>query len=33
MASPIAVAFLTKKALEVAQDKRIQMLFGSIIVI
>lgn len=32
MASPMAVAFLTKKALEVAQDKRIRMLFGSIIV-
>lgn len=32
MASPMAVAFLTKKALEVAQDKRIRMLFVSIIV-
>ncbi len=32
MASPMAVAFLTKKALEVAQDKRIRILFGSIIV-
>ena len=32
MASPMAVAFLTKKALEVAQDKRIRMLLGSIIV-
>ena len=32
MASPMAVAFLTKKSLEVVQDKRIRMLFGSIIV-
>ena len=32
MVSPVAIAFLTKKALKVAQDKRIQILFGSIIV-
>ena len=32
MVSPVAIAFLTKKDFEVAQDKRIRMLFGSIIV-